>query len=38
MLQVTVIFDGQGQTAKCHSTEDWLHHHIDVETEDHLWR
>jgi hypothetical protein len=30
MLQTLLIFDEQGQTAICHSSEDQLLHHKDV--------
>jgi hypothetical protein len=33
-LQTTIIFDGQGQTAMCHSSEDMLLPHMDKETKD----
>jgi hypothetical protein len=32
--EITPIFDGKGQTAICHRTEDQLLHHMNVETED----
>jgi hypothetical protein len=33
MLLTTSIFDVQGQTEICHSSEDELIHHIDIKTE-----
>jgi hypothetical protein len=38
MLQTTLIFDGQGPMAICHSSEDWLLHHMDLEIDDNSWR
>ncbi len=32
------IFDRQGQTAICHSSEDWLLHYMDEEVEHNWWR
>lgn len=36
--QTTSICDGHGQTATCHSIENQLLHHMDVGTENNLWR
>jgi hypothetical protein len=32
-IQTTCIFDEKGKTAICHSSEDGLLHHREVETE-----
>jgi hypothetical protein len=32
-LKTSLIFDRQGQTAICHSSEDWLLQHMDVKKE-----